>query len=121
MMAEGGRSDCAEGPTILSGTTCGRTRRSYVDVLILLSAIAAGCGPGPYRPCLSPWEIALAVPTLGIYNLACAQRANAQQYADWQATEVERCVQQGGDPAACRVAVYGTLAPRTNVKSSLKA
>ena len=92
-----------------------RTRCLHVNVLVVLSAVAAGCGSGPYRPCLSPWEIALAVPTLGIYNLACAQRANAQQYANWQATEVERCVRQGGDPAACRMAVYGTMAPRTGV------
>src|SRR5438094_7924543 len=92
-----------------------RKRRLHLRVLVLLSPVAAGCGSGPYRRCLSPWEIALAVPTLGLYNLACAQRANAQEYANWQATEVARCVQQGGDPAACRAAVYGTMAPRTNV------
>lgn len=65
----------------------------------------AGCGPS--RPCLSAWEIALAVPTFGIYNLICRDRANAQQRDEWVQAEVNQCIAQGGDPIGCRGVVYG--------------
>jgi hypothetical protein len=53
--------------------------------------------------CTVPDKIALGIATMGIYNYACAER----EIAEARAEDVEHCVAQGGDPAACRRAVYG--------------
>jgi hypothetical protein len=45
----------------------------------------------------------------GVYN--CVGRGDELR----RNQDVERCVAQGGDPAACRVAVHERTAPRTNV------
>lgn len=80
--------------------------------LSIACAITFGCG----APCWTPKEIPLEVVTLGMYGPACGARENARESATWQASEVQRCVDQGGDPAGCRCAVYGCARSYTNVR-----
>ena len=81
-------------------------------MFILVAALASGCA----TPCWTAKEIPLEVITLGMYGIACGARENAPEYANWQAGEVQRCVDQGGDPAACRGAIYGCARSYTDVR-----
>jgi hypothetical protein len=46
----------------------------------------------------------------------CAQREAAVKAAKYRAEDVTVCVQQGGDPAACRAAIYGANRNTVNVQ-----
>jgi hypothetical protein len=86
-------------------------------VLILaLTASILGCAANPVRPDCGGWRVALAnAGTFGMWGLQChdymvayeeGQRIKAARDAD-----IDRCVAQGGDPAACRAAVYAPREP----------
>jgi hypothetical protein len=72
--------------------------------------LVSGCSGGA---CSTAALVGWGIPTFGIYpavaGMACADRAVRQRAAD----DVDRCVAQGGDPAACRCAIYGCA--RSNV------
>jgi len=54
---------------------------------------------------------------IGIRNSPyCAQREAELKNARYQAQDVTLCVQQGGDPAACRAAIYGANRNTVNVQ-----
>jgi hypothetical protein len=74
---------------------------------------AAGCAANPTFPECGGSRLFLAnAVSFGMYGAShCVGRGDELR----RRQDVEACVAQGGDPAACRVAVYGTLAPRTTV------
>ena len=76
--------------------------------LLFASVLLCGCTWADGRA----WhagDYAAQVATFGMYGLAKGPRIA-------QTVDVDNCVKEGGDPAACRAAVYGTLAPRTTVR-----
>lgn len=81
-------------------------------LLALVSAvILAGCAANPAVPECGGWRLLAAnAGTFGMYGMAnCVGRGDAaRRAADWD-RDIGNCVAQGGDPAACRAAVY---APR---------
>jgi hypothetical protein len=81
-------------------------------LVIALAVLLTGC---PAVPCWTPKEVPLQVLTFGGYGIACSGSENAKEARERNTADVAQCVRQGGDPAACRVAVYGTLAPQTNI------
>jgi hypothetical protein len=81
------------------------------------------CAANPVRPDCGGWRVALAnAGTFGMYGLKCHDYMVA--YEDGQRIKairdahIDRCVQQGGDPAACRAAVY---APREPTRITVNA
>jgi hypothetical protein len=96
--------------------------RLVLTIPLGLALIATGCAANPVRPDCGGWPLALAnVGTFGMQGLLChdymvgyeqARRIKASRDAD-----IDRCVQQGGDPAACRAAVYAPREPTQIVVS----
>jgi hypothetical protein len=79
-----------------------------VPSLVLLLASLSGC----MVPCGNE------SPRLpGIHNSPyCAQQEAEVKNARYRAEDVTLCVQQGGDPAACRAAIYGANRNTVNVQ-----
>jgi hypothetical protein len=69
----------------------------------------SACAANPNFPECGGWRLAAAnAGTFGMYGaMNCAGRGDELRRRD----DVATCVAQGGDPAACRAAVYGTRAP----------
>jgi hypothetical protein len=85
-------------------------------VLACCLATLGGCAPNPVFPECGGSRLLLAnLATMGFYGLSCADKA-ASYRADERIkairdADIERCVEQGGDPAACRAAVYAPREP----------
>jgi hypothetical protein len=78
--------------------------RSTLAVLGLLLGVG-GCASNPVRPSCGGWRLALAnAGTFDMYGLACRHETT-------RALDIQHCVEQGGDPAACRAAVYAPREP----------
>jgi hypothetical protein len=82
--------------------------KAIAGVLLLV----VGCAANPSTPeCGGATLLFANLGTFGMYGLMnCAgSRAPARAPA-----EVQRCVAEGGDPAACRAVVYGAFSPTPN-------
>ena len=90
--------------------------RLVLTIPLGLALIATGCAANPVRPDCGGWSLALAnVGTLGMQGLLCHDYMvgyeQARQIKAIRDADIDRCVQQGGDPAACRAAVYAPREP----------
>ncbi len=97
--------------------------KPHTVLLLALLAVTLGCAANPTVPECGGWRLAAAnAGTFGMYGISnCVGRGDAARLAADRHRDVEDCVAQGGDPAACRAAVYGTLAPRTTVNRVVQA
>jgi hypothetical protein len=88
--------------------------RGSVRLAVLVVIGAFGCAANPNFPECGGARLFFAnAATFGMYGASnCAGRGDELR----RRQDVDDCVAQGGDPAACRAAVYGTLAPRTHVR-----
>jgi hypothetical protein len=67
-----------------------------------LGAVALGCGRVPCGD--EPPRLVGPSPGNRIY---CSIREGQKQQREREATDVDLCIHQGGDPVGCRSAVYG--------------
>src|SRR5262249_36230143 len=88
-------------------------------VLACCTVTLGGCAANPNFPECGGWRLAAAdAGAFRMYGAVhCGGRADQPRRRD----DVAACVNEGGDPAACRAAVYGTLAPRTTVNTVVQA
>jgi hypothetical protein len=79
---------------------------------LALAVVALGCAANPVRPSCGGWRLALAnVGTLGGWGLGCSIDDEGDRFAIAQQADVKTCVAEGGDPAACRAAIYAPRQP----------
>jgi hypothetical protein len=97
-----------------TGETPMRVTVAGVPVVLLAVVLAVGCTWPGGRP-WAPWEYGAQVLTLGFYGLGRLPTKQAEYAAEQMALDVQACVAQGGDPAACRCAVYGCARTSTQV------
>ena len=78
-----------------------------------LGAVPLGCAPNPTIPECGGWRLAAAnAASFGMYGIAnCVGRGDAARLAADRHRDVQDCVAEGGDPAACRAAVYAPRDP----------
>lgn len=85
-------------------------------LLLVLSMATAGCAGWTAK------DYAAQVATFGMYGLFVkGPRDNAEAWGRYKAAEVDKCFSQGGDPAACRQAIYGSggVAPQPQAPQGL--
>jgi hypothetical protein len=78
-----------------------------------LALLALGCAPNPTIPECGGAQLAAAnAISFGMYGaFNCAGRGDAARIAADRHRDVDDCVAQGGDPAACRAAIYAPRQP----------